>query len=256
MDVVNNLSASQAKPTSVSQSTAIQDEGLVSKNVAASAKTAGTADSANISPLAQLLSDAAARAAKRDASTDRSGLKAIAEQVTRAIHSPAFEQSKTARDAQIPASDNPQRLEQAQQATSFLNNKGSNPFTGLSMEQLSLIVYDDSGAFTTNERRAALLETGAQEEAWSRAVSQKLMDEYNRDGHMSPETIQGVLDYYKALPPIMEAQLPDEYEQDLNKLIDYAEKQQSSSKDQLQSLLDLVLAQRLERSDKTATKDA
>lgn len=255
MDGVNSLPASQVKTLNATQGTGKLDEKPdATASVAAPQKT-GSSDNASISPLAQLLSDAAARAAKRDASTDRSGLKAIAEQVTRAIHSPAFEQSKVERDAETPASDDPQRLEQARQATAFLNNKGSNPFAGMSMEQLSLIVHDDSGAFTVNERRAALVETGAQEEAWSRAVSQKLMDEYNRDGHMSPKTLQGILDYYKGLPPIMEAQLPDNYEHDLNKLIQYAEKEQSHSKDQLQSLLDLVLAKRLEYTDKTATQD-
>ncbi len=47
----------------------------------------------------------------------------------------------------------------------------------------------------------------------------------------------------------MEAQLPDSYEQDLNTLIAHAENSQSHSKDQLQSLLDLLMAQRMDRRE-------
>ncbi|HEK1686553.1 TPA: hypothetical protein SMR42_002931 [Pseudomonas putida] len=64
-------------------------------------------------------------------------------------------------------------------------------------------------------------------QAWARAISAQLMDDYNRNGYLSPKTPEGILDYYKSLLPIMEAQLPDSYEQDLNTLIAYAENSQS-----------------------------
>lgn len=231
MDVVYSLPLPQAKPLNATQS-------LDANASAAAQKSASTSDNASISPLAQLLSDAAKRAADRDAGTDRNGLKVIAEQVTRAIHSPVYEESKATRDAEIPDSDNPQRLAQARQASAFLDNKAANPFAGMSTEQLSLIMHDSSGAFTVNERRAAFEESADQHQAWARAVSQKLMDEYNRDGQMSPKTLMGILDYYQALPPIMRAQLPDSYEHDLNKLIEHAETTQSHSLGQWQSLLE------------------
>lgn len=109
----------------------------------------------------------------------------------------------------MPDSDDPQRLQQARQATEYLNGKGANPFKGLSVEQLTLIEYDESGTFTVNERRAALMASYEEQEAWARAVSSKLMQEYGRNGHLSSKTLSDVLDYYKGLPAILEAQLPD-----------------------------------------------
>jgi hypothetical protein len=44
-------------------------------------------------------------------------------------------------------------------------------------------------------------------EAWSRAASQKIMGEYNRNGEVSSKTYSEILDYYKSLPAIEEAQL-------------------------------------------------
>ena len=212
---------------------------------------AASTDTAKLSSLAQMLSEAATRAAERDTSNDRKSLATIAARATQPIHSPVFEQTKTARDAELPQSNDPQRLQQARQATAFLDGKGANPFSSLSREQLSLIIHDESGAFTVNERRAALTASDDQHQAWARAVSAQLMDDYNRNGYLSPKALKGILDYYKSLPPIMEAQLPDSYEQDLNTLIAHAESSQSHSKDQLQSLLDLLMAQRAGKASKS-----
>lgn len=205
-----------------------------------------------ISSLAHMLSDAAARAAQRDASTSRNERVAIGDRATQAIQSPVYEQSKQMRDAQVPDSDDPQRLKQARQATASLNGKGENPFKGLSLEQLTLIEYDESGAFTLNERRAARVASQQAQSDWSRDVSNQLMQEYNRDGHFSPKTLQGILDDYKNLPPILEARLGDDYEANLNMHIKSAQleayqhrdpSQSAEGKGRLPTLLDLLFAQ-------------
>lgn len=255
MDAVNGVRASYGTPLKAPESLA---EAKVDTGSTASTRTQATADTtdtARLSSLAQMLSDAATRAATRDASTDRKGLASIAERATQQIHSPAYENTKAARDAEVPPSDDAQRLNQARQATDYLNGKGANPFKGLSLEQLTLIVYDESDTFTVNERRAALVASHEEQEAWSKAVSKQVMDEYNRDGHMSPKTLKGILDYYKGLPAILESQLVDSYETDLNRIIKTAEGAESRSKDQLQSLLDLLLAQQQDNTSKASATD-
>lgn len=218
--------------------------------------SANTADNARLSSLAHLLSEAATRAAQRDASTDRTGLAAIAERATRDIHSPVYESTKAARDAEVPNSDDPQRLAQARQATAFNNNQGANPFKGLSLDQLTLITHDESGAFTVNERHAAWIAAYEEQENWGRAVSNQLMAEYNRDGHFSPDTLKGILDYYKSLPAILEAELVDSYEADLNSIIETAERAEAQGQDRLQSLLDLVTSHRHDAVKKARETDA
>ncbi|QIZ45516.1 hypothetical protein [Dickeya zeae] len=164
-----------------------------------------------LSGMARLLSEAATRAAARDASTDRSGLKAIADATIETLLGPGYNQSKAAYDAEVPDSTDPQRLVQATQATDFLNGKGTNPFKGMSRDQLALITYDDSGAFTVNERRAAWKESYDQNQEWKRAVVARIMEEYNSKGRVSSSTYQSILDHYQSLPAIEEAQLPDGY---------------------------------------------
>lgn len=56
----------------------------------------------------------------------------------------------------VPNTDDLELLARAKQATSLVNGSGSNPFKGMSRDQLALIAYDDSGTFTVNEQRAAL----------------------------------------------------------------------------------------------------
>ncbi|QYM92778.1 hypothetical protein [Dickeya zeae] len=164
-----------------------------------------------LSGMARLLSEAATRAAARDASTDRQGLAAIADATIEKLLGPGYNQNKAAYDAEVPDSTDPQRLAQATQATDFLNGKGTNPFRGMSRDQLALITYDDSGAFTVNERRAAWEESYDQHASWSREVSARIMEEYERKGRVSASTYQSILDHYQSLPAIEEAQLPDGY---------------------------------------------
>jgi len=223
----------------------------------------GSTDTARLSPLAQMLSDAAVRAAERDASNDRTGLAYIARRVTQDIHSPILERNKQIRDAEVPASDDPQRLDQALQATNFLNKKGVNPFQNLSNEQLTLVIYDDSGDFTHNERRVAWEAYTDSHATWALTVTNKLVDEYHRNGDESPETIRDVLNYYKSLPPIQESLMLGDYEADFAQKIKSAElakaRRLSGSDDGMlpwQSLVELMLAQQDKKKLKTPATDA
>ncbi|MFJ5330835.1 hypothetical protein [Pectobacterium versatile] len=78
----------------------------------------------------------------------------------------------------MPDSSDPGRLGRAADATKFVNGSGKNPFTGLSRDQLALITYDDSGLYTTNERRAAWEESYDQEYVWRKEVIAKAMAQY------------------------------------------------------------------------------
>ncbi|ACT08784.1 conserved hypothetical protein [Dickeya chrysanthemi Ech1591] len=181
-----------------------------------------------LSGMARLLSEASTRAAARDAGTDRRGLAAIADAAIEKLLGPGYNQNKAAYDAEVPDSTDPQRLAQATQATDFMNGKEANPFKGMSRDQLALITYDDSGAFTVNERRAAWREAYDQEETWKRAVIAKMNEEDERKGRVSASTYRSILDHYQSLPAIEEAQLPDGYASQLMTMI-----QQGGSDDAL-----------------------
>ncbi|MGS1009328.1 hypothetical protein [Achromobacter anxifer] len=195
-----------------------------------------------VSSLARLLSEAGTRAAARDASTSREGLAKIVDATVDKLIGDGYRMNKSKADAEVPKSDDPQRLALAKQATDFANGAGPNPFKGMSREQLALITYDDSGAFTVNERRAAWEEDYAQHQVWKRAIIAKLNDDSRRTGRDSSKTLQEMLDYHKSLPPILEAQEPKGYEAQLGVAIEQAKRAESTpQKDEFQSLLTLLL---------------
>lgn len=107
------------------------------------ASTSSEATDTNLSTLARQLSDAATRAGKQ--STDP----------LKAVTGDKFLANKAQQDAERPATDNPELLARARQATRFVSGTDTNPFKGLASDQLSLIARDEGGPFTVNERRAA-----------------------------------------------------------------------------------------------------
>ena len=82
-------------------------------------------------------------------------------------------------NAEVPNSDDPVRLARAKQATVFCqnpSNDSANPFLGLPREDLTKIIYDDSGAYTVNERSAALSEQQRQHyNYWSPIIDDAFM---------------------------------------------------------------------------------
>lgn len=106
-----------------------------------------SSDTTTVSTLARQLSEAATRAEARvgQTSADRLG----------SITGDRYLANKAQHDTQTPNTNNPELLARARQATGFINGTDSNPFKGLTRDQLNLIAHDDGGSFTINERRAA-----------------------------------------------------------------------------------------------------
>lgn len=104
-------------------------------------------DTATVSILARQLSDAATRAETRVGHNSGELLEPITDG--------KYFANKAQHDAEIPDTNNEELLKRARQATGFVNGSDCNPFNGLTRDQLNLIVLDDGGPFTINERRAA-----------------------------------------------------------------------------------------------------
>ncbi|MFJ4112768.1 hypothetical protein [Pseudomonas sp. NPDC089758] len=166
-----------------------------------------------ITSLARQLSDAATRAASRDAQLGRKELAELAKTILDRVCGGSYQFSKSAHDAFVPNTEDPELLERARQATAFLNGKEENPFGQLAREQLSLIVYDDGGEFTTNERNAAWQELSKRECEWTVYMGHKISAEIQSTGSKD-QGLYEILDYYRSLPAIEQAQLGN-YEADI-----------------------------------------
>lgn len=203
-----------------------------------------------ISTLARQLADSASRAAERDQTLSRSELADKAKSMLSQITGDAYFANKARHDSEVPKTNDPELLARAKQATEFLNDSASgghsvkNPFAGLSPEQLTNIIYDDSGTYTVNERRAAWAEAYDQRQAWKREVVAQGQMEYNSTGKMT-NFFQSVLDYYNQLPLIEQAQYPMDYAVDLQRKIDldfnYRTHQAEGKSEDPLSLFELLL---------------
>lgn len=174
--------------------------------VSAGEKAQKTSDAKNqrepeLSTLAKQLSAAAERAAARDSQLSRRELAELASLIRDRIGGQVYTLAKEFYDAQRPDTEDPELLERARQATEFVNGKGVNPFKGLSREQLSLITYDESGAFTVNERRAASSEADSQHNEWAKYIMSKMDAERQQTGR-NDQALYEIIDYYNSLPPI------------------------------------------------------
>lgn len=183
-------------------------------------------DTSNVSNLARQLAESATRASARDAGQSHASLSALASSLLDQITGAAYSANKAAHDKQVPATDDPELLARARQATEFVNSTltvgsktADNPFAGLSREQLALITYDDGGTFTVNERRAAYEESRRQEQAWSREVSDKAQQEYDSTGRMTG-FFKEVQAHYNSLSAIEQAQYPANYAAQVQQHID------------------------------------
>lgn len=222
--------------SAISHSTAARAETSASRPASASAVPASSparpadadhrgGDSLTLSPLARQLAASAGRADDRDQSLTRSELAQEAKRILDDVIGDSYYANKAAHDAEVPNTRDPELLSRAARATEYLNevSQGSqharNPFAGLSREQLASIVYDESGAYTVNERHAAWRESYDQEQAWREKVVAEAMAEYHRTGKMT-HFFASVLDHFKALPEIEQAQYPNDYALDLQFKID------------------------------------
>ncbi|WP_439865682.1 hypothetical protein ACTAB9_19520 [Pseudomonas syringae] len=175
--------------------------------------------SGKLSSLSVQLSESATRAASRDASLGRTALSEKNSQLTERLVGSSYDANKARHDAEVPQSNDPDRLERAKNATEFVNGSGNNPFSGMSRDQLSLIAYDESGDFTVNEKKSAWLESYRQERIWRQQVVAEGSAEYSATGKLT-DFYTLVLDHYKELPAIEQSQYPSSYETRLQGWID------------------------------------
>ena len=146
-------SAVPTRPSPVSVSSIQDNTGSSSDNVQAS--TVST-----VSILAGQLSDAASREVRLRQLDPRHNALSLLD----GISDEQYFANKAQHDAEVPDTPFLELHERAKQATAFANGSASNPFTGLTVDQLTLIARDDSGAFTVNERRAAWQEARLNEQ--------------------------------------------------------------------------------------------
>lgn len=217
LGITTYTSLSGSRLTGNNTSAVGQTQAVVTDDKAGATTSTGT--SSTVSNLARQLSEAATRAEARDASLSRKELGQKAATVVDQIVGDSYTAQKAKHDAEVPNTNDPTLLARAQQATDFVNGKASNPFGGMSQDQLTLIAYDESDTFTVNERRAAWQEAYDQEEAWRQKVVVKSIDEYNRTGKLT-NFFTEVLEHYEGLPAIEQAQYPENYAADLQQKID------------------------------------
>jgi hypothetical protein len=186
---------------------------------------AGAGESSSISNLARQLSEAAGRAAVRDASMTTAQLAEKA----RALRDELLNQAgKAGANAEMPNTDASELLARAKQATEFVNGRGGaafvgeNPFAGLSREQLVLVMYDEGDAFTVNERRAAMHEYNHQACLWNQKVVMQARAEKLSNGNYI-NSFKAAIAEYQAGSPIEQAAYPENYAAARQRWIDYWE---------------------------------
>ncbi|MDE8741972.1 hypothetical protein PZA22_11335 [Pectobacterium polaris] len=260
----NGLSKSTvADAQSTNDSRSIKKQESVSEGTqSASTASDGYSNKKNsgITTLAKQLSDAAVRAEARDATNDRNALAAKAKSAHNEILGVNYANNRKTHDAEVPNSDDPERLARAKQATAYTNSQGSNPFKGLSREQLALITYDDSGTFTVNERRAAWSEAYDQEQVWrTMAIAQSKL-EWSRGEFKQTEFFKMVLDHHENLPLIEQAQAPEGYVPRLKYLIEmdfnFMTGESGKGADPFNRLFELLSPTKLHLEDGKLTLDA
>ncbi|WP_425642496.1 hypothetical protein ACPUEK_04665 [Marinomonas gallaica] len=234
----------------------LQSTGVAQNNAGDTVEKVASSDSQStsgpkISTLAQQLNEAQIRADARDASLDREALADKAKSLRKQITGPIYYQNKAKHDAEVPDTNDPAHLERAKQATAFTNGTGANPFARLAPDQLTLIVYDESGTFTANERRAALLEQDEQDSAWRISVVNEIMRQWKQNNGDFSEALEGIMEHYNNVPPIEEAQLHSNWRQYLESNIAYAKAQgnQSQSQSQIPSFFEMLFKQNSDSED-------
>jgi len=202
-------------------------------------------ESTEISTLSRQLSDSAERAEKRDNSMSRSQLGDLARKLSDQFSGNVYTILKATHDREVPETDDPELLARARQATKYVNNAATgardvkSPFAGLSREQLTLIAYDDGGAYTVNERRAADYGISGMEEQWRKKVVALSWVESSSNSNR-PKFFTEVLAHYKTLPLIDQAQYPADYELRLQARIDEGDAPPERKKDHFLSLVEIL----------------
>jgi hypothetical protein len=180
-----------------------------------------------LSTLSRQLAESALRAEVRDQSMARRELGIEASRLLDQIAGDDYQALKQSHDAQRPDTDDSELLARAEQATDFITraDRGDrsvkSPFAALSREQLNLILYDETGPYTINERRAAWYGVFKIEQNWNQQVMRLYDMEAAANISNRPQTNTEIIAHYRTLPAIEQAQYPDNYESRLQAEIDY-----------------------------------
>ncbi|MCS3469528.1 hypothetical protein M2401_003266 [Pseudomonas sp. JUb42] len=201
-----------------------------------------------LSSLARQLSESAERARIRDGTLSRQQLGDLGREIGYKVSNGCAPEIKARRAQEVPDTDDPERLERALQATRFVANNYQadsrviNPFAGLSREQLTLIVYDENGGYTLNERDAAKVSIKQLERPWRERVLADAQLERSQTGG-APNFYRACVAHYRALPKIEQAMHHPDYEANNLRFIEEdLEAQRSGKKDQPMLTLIEVLA--------------
>lgn len=201
----NALSA--IMPSKVAASTSFEKQ----RDPAVVDKTTKTpADKASFSTLASQLNESTARAAARDAVMTHAELGKYGLNRINEFLAETPEANSHTRAMEVPRTADPELLDRARKASEFVtqtlagHSNAKSPFEKLSREQLNVIVYDDSGAFTLNERRAAYHGVQKMDDAWRKTAIPAGILEQARTGSAT-KFYNEALSYYKSLPAIEKA---------------------------------------------------
>lgn len=172
------------------------------------------------------------------AALPRSELYAKYEKAISSLYFPtqaALDRSKT----EVPKSDDPARLAQAERATAYVYHNGPRPFVGLSRNELAAIYYDDSGRYTTNERIAA----NGQMQEMDKQYWGPLISNATATGDTRALLVAGLAAYDAALP-MEKMKYPADYRQLVQQNLDSANNQEKGpiNEKQKESLLDMLNA--------------
>jgi len=166
-----------------------------------------------LSSLSRQLAASAERAEVRDKTLDRRQLGVEARRLRSQITS-----DDPVHNSEVPDTDDQDLLKRARDATDYVTRfhlhgrSLKNPFAELSREQLNLIVHDEHGPYTINERHAAYYEIVGLESKWNKTLWGPADIESAMNDGRTPGFYTEVLNHYKTLPLIEQADYPEEYE--------------------------------------------
>lgn len=205
-----------------------------------------------LSPLSRQLAESASKAKVRDNTLSREQLRDEHRRLIQQLCGENYDSKRT-------DTSDPDLIKRARLATEYVVKSDrhignlESPFASLSREELTLIVYDENGAYTTDERRAALRGIGEIERRWNRQVIQLGAMEVAAGVSNQPKFCAEIIAHYRTLPPIEQAVYPDNYEARLQAQISEVPLDTDVKDDSLLTLFELLL--RISQSQKISEAD-
>ena len=209
--------------TSISVKASVQESAALDNAAKSEAKSSSSsaAGSVFISSSAQALY-AQSNAAERQVSMSKGELNRLYNKGQSDIYnfSQFISKGNYNRDDLLPKTDDPSRLELGEKSLDYAiarhqspPGKVSNPFAGMARNDLSAVVYDDSGTYTDAERYSAYAELSRQDEEYFSKLFTKITN-----GGDNREVFKGILDYFDDLPPVEQSAYPDGFRDNIDSL--------------------------------------